>query len=96
MRKSNTQNISQVLSDYIDQMKIGQKLKEVDIIEAWESVLGKTINHYTGKIYIADGNLIVHIKSPVVKAELIMMREEIRKRLNECVGQEIIRAIVFR
>jgi predicted nucleic acid-binding Zn ribbon protein len=96
MRKSNTQNISEVLTDYINQMKIGRKLKEVDIIEAWEAVLGKTINHYTGKIYISDGNLVVHIKSPVVKSELIMMRDEIRKRLNESVGQEIVRSITFR
>jgi hypothetical protein len=96
MRKSNTRNISDILLDYIHDMAIDSKLKEVDIIHAWEDVLGKTISRYTGKIYISRGILFVEIKSPVVKSELIMMREEIRKRLNQKAGREIIKSITFR
>ncbi|MBN1821176.1 MAG: DUF721 domain-containing protein [Prolixibacteraceae bacterium] len=95
MRKSNTQNISELLLNYIDEMNIERKLKEVDIIHAWEEVLGKTIHRYTGKIYITRGVLNVQIFSPVVKSELIMMREEIRVRLNEKAGREIITEIRF-
>lgn len=96
MRKSNTQKISDVLFDYIEDMNIGRKLKEVDIIHAWEEVLGATMSRYTGKIYISKGVLYVHINSPVVKSELTMMREEIRERLNQLAGQEIIKSITFR
>jgi hypothetical protein len=96
MRKSNTQKISDVLLDYISEMEIGRKLKEVDIIHAWEEVLGKALNRYTGKIYISGGVLYVQINSPVVKSELSMMREEIRERLNERAGEEIIKSINFR
>ena len=96
MRKSKTQNISDVLREYVDSMRIGHKLKEVEVLHAWETVLGKSITSYTSNIYISKQVLYVHITSSVVKAELIMMREKIRDKLNEQVGFELVKTIEFR
>ncbi|VAW12727.1 hypothetical protein MNBD_BACTEROID01-1346 [hydrothermal vent metagenome] len=96
MRKSNTQSIRDILRDYVNDMGIERKLKEVDIVHAWENILGKAIASYTGRIYISKGVLYVTITSPVVKAELLMMREEIRGRLNDEAGSEIVEKIVFK
>jgi len=93
MRKSNTQKISDLLSGYIDDMNIDRKLREVDVVNAWEEILGKTFQRYTGRIFINKGILYV---APVVKSELIMMREEIRARLNDKAGREIVMEIRFR
>ncbi len=96
MRKSNTQSIRDILRDYVSDMGIERKLKEVDIVHAWENILGKAIASYTGRIIISKGVLYVTITSPVVKAELLMMREEIRGRLNDEAGAEIVEKIVFK
>ncbi len=96
MRKSQTQKIGDVMREYVDSMRIGHKLKEVEVIHAWESVLGKSIASYTSNIYISKKVLYVHITSSVVKAELMMMREKIRNKLNEKVGFELVKAIEFR
>ncbi|MBN1985258.1 MAG: DUF721 domain-containing protein [Prolixibacteraceae bacterium] len=96
MRRSNTQPLSEVLREYIRVMKMERKLKEVDALHYWEELLGKTIAGYTGNIYIAKKTLYVKINSPVVKNELIMMREEIRLKMNEKAGEEIIQTIVFK
>lgn len=95
MRRSNTQKLSDVILNYIDEMNIDRKLREVDVIHAWEEIVGAMITRYTGRIYIARSILHVQIKSPVVKSELIMMREEIKKRLNEKAGREIVKEIRF-
>ncbi|NQU86503.1 MAG: DUF721 domain-containing protein [Mariniphaga sp.] len=95
MRKTNARKISDILLNYVDEMNIDNKLKEVDVIHAWEEVLGKTMHRYTGRIYISRGILHVQINSPVVKSELIMMREEIRTRLNEKAGRKIVKEIRF-
>lgn len=96
MRRSNTQSLAEALRDYISEMKMERKLKEVDVVQSWESLLGKTIARYTRNIYLSKGILYVEITSPVVKNELIMMREEIRQRLNKQAEEEMITKIVFK
>lgn len=96
MRKNNTQKLSDVLKSYVQENSLDKKLNELDLIKSWESVLGKTVSRYTSKLYIYNSTLFVETTSPVIKNELIMMREEIRCRLNEVVGQEIIKTIVFK
>ena len=96
MRRSNTQSLAEALRDYISEMKMERKLKEVDVVQSWESLLGKTIARYTRNIYLSRGILYVEITSPVVKNELVMMREEIRLRMNKQAGEEMITKIVFR
>lgn len=96
MRRSNTQSLADVLREYISTMKMDRKLKEVDLVQSWESVMGKTIARYTRNVYLSKGILYVEINSSVVKNELVMMREDIRIRLNEKAGEELISRIVFR
>jgi len=75
---------------------IEQKLKEVDVVQSWENLLGKTIASYTRNIYIRKKVLFVEISSSVVKNELFMMREEIKRKINEKEGEEIVRTIIFK
>ena len=96
MRRSNTQPLSEVLREYIQEMRMERKLKEVDVVQSWEDLLGKTIAGYTRNIYISQKILYVEISSAVAKNELIMMREEIRKKLNEQAGDEVVAKIVFK
>ncbi len=96
MRRSNTQSLAEALRDYISEMKMERKLKEVDVVQSWESLLGKTIARYTRNIYLSKGILYVEITSPVVKNELLMMREEIRQRMNKQADEEMITKIVFK
>lgn len=96
MRKSNTQSISNVLKSYVQENNLERKLNELDLIKSWESVMGKTVSRYTGNLYIQNSTLFVETTSPIVRNELLMMKEEIRVRLNEVVGEELIKAIIFR
>lgn len=96
MRRSTTQPLADVLRDYIRENKIGRKLKEIDIVQSWEDLLGKTIAHYTRNIALKNRILFVEITSSVVKNELFMMREEIVRKLNEKAGEELVDKIIFK
>lgn len=96
MRKSNTQSLSDVLKNYVHENKLDRKLSEMDLIKSWESVMGKTVTRYTGNLYIQNSTLFVETTSPIVRNELLMMKEEIRVRLNEVAGEELIKTIIFR
>ena len=96
MRKSNTQPLGEVLRDYLRTMNMDRKLKEVDVVQSWETLLGKTIAGYTRNIYLSKQVLYVETNSSVVKNELVMMREEIRLKMNELAGEEMVLKIVFK
>jgi len=96
MRRSNTQSLSEVLREFINKNRIERKLKEVDAVQSWENLLGKTIARYTRNISIRNKILYVEISSAVVKNELIMMRDEIRLKINEQAGEELVSRIVFK
>jgi len=96
MRKTNTQSLSSVLKSYVRENNLERKLNEIDLIKSWESVMGKTVSRYTQNLYIQNNTLFVETTSPIVRNELLMMKEEIRVRLNEIVGEELIKTIIFR
>ena len=96
MRKSKTESISDVLKSFTRENHLDRKLNELDLIKSWEQVMGKTVSRYTANVYIQNSTLFVETTSPIVRNELLMMREEIRVRLNEVAGEELIKTIIFR
>jgi len=96
MRKSNTQTIASVIKDYLKESQIEGKLKEVQVVNSWEELVGKTIARRTNRIYIKNGKLYLHMNSSIVKNELLMHREGIIERINTNAGEEIVKEIVIR
>jgi len=96
MRRSKTVSLAEAMQDYIREMKLGDKLREVGILDSWGKTVGKAIASRTSKVYIKDGILYVHLSSSIVRNELLMMREALKDKLNENAGAEIIKEIVLK
>jgi predicted nucleic acid-binding Zn ribbon protein len=96
MRRSKTQSLAEVINDYIREMNFGKKLKEVDILDSWDDIVGKAISSRTSKVFIKDSILYVNLKSSIVRNELMMIKEALREKINERSGEEIIKEIVLR
>ena len=65
------------------------------LIEAWPTVMGDVIAGYTQNLYIRNQTLYVHLTSPALRADLSMQRQEIVRRLNESVGNQVIAEVRF-
>jgi len=96
MRRSKTISLAEALEDYIREMQLGPKLKELDVITSWESIVGKAISSRTSKIYIKDKVLFIKLNSSVVRNELLMLREAIREKINSRAGEEVVKEIVLK
>jgi predicted nucleic acid-binding Zn ribbon protein len=96
MRKSNTQPIENVIREYLKEMNIDQKLKEVGIVAQWEKLMGKTVAVRTSQIYIRNHILYIHVTSSVLKNELLMMRQAIIEKINEEAGEKVVEQIVIK
>jgi predicted nucleic acid-binding Zn ribbon protein len=96
MRRSKTHNIGDVIRAYLTDAGLDRKLKEVDLIQSWEEIVGAMISNRTKKIEIRDGTMFVYLQSSVVKNELMMLREPLKEALNKKAGEELIREIVLK
>jgi len=96
MRRSKTISLAEAIEDYITEMNLGPKLKEISLIDSWETMVGKAISSRTSKVYIKDKVLFVYLKSSIVRNELMMIREALKEKLNNQAGEEVIREIVLK
>ncbi len=96
MERSNTQNIREIIRAYLKESGLEKPLKERQLIQSWESLLGKSVARATTKIYIKDKKLFVYLRSSVIRNELFMLQEEILKKLNEAAGEELVKEIILK
>ncbi|MDZ7738757.1 MAG: DUF721 domain-containing protein [Bacteroidales bacterium] len=96
MRRRKTLTLSQVLKEYRSEMNIDNRLKEVSLLNSWEDIAGRAIAKRTTKVTMKDGKMFIYLSSPVVRNELMMIRESLRERLNEEAGEELVKEIVLR
>lgn len=96
MRRNQTQNISEIIAAILKANGMEDKLSEVRLIKSWEELLGKSVARRTKDLQIRNRTLFVTLTSPVARNELMMIRDELIKRLNEQAGKQVIDKIVLR
>lgn len=89
-------SLGSILKEVVDSFGIEGKLHEGRIIATWQDIVGERIGQEVEKVWVNDGKLFVRIKSSVWRQELYLNRELWCRRLNEELGREMIKAIIFR
>jgi predicted nucleic acid-binding Zn ribbon protein len=85
-----------VIKEYLKEKKFDRKLAEVDAVNSWESIIGRQIARSTSSIYIKNETLFVHLKSSIIRQELLMMRSDIIRTINRNAGFDLIKNIVLK
>lgn len=96
MRRRNTETIAEVIKQLLAENKLATPLKEMEVVQAWETIMGSVIQKYTTNIYVRHRILNVSLSSSVLRNELAMSRSRIIDSLNNYVGERVIVDIVFR
>ncbi len=96
MQRNKTQSIAEAIRAYLKESRLEKPLKERQLLQSWESLLGKSVARATTRIYLKEGKLFVHLSSSVVRNELYMLQEEIVRKLNEAAGEDLVTGIVLR
>ncbi len=68
---------------------------EYRAIEMWPEIMGKSIANRTTKLYFKQSTLFVHVNSSVLRHELFIMRDEIKKRVNDHLQFPVIKNIMI-
>ncbi len=90
MFRKRVMSISEVLGKTLREDGLETPLMHHRLIDAWGSVVGKTVEKYTGEKFIRNQTLFVKITNAALRADLSMMRSQLVKRMNESVGTMLI------
>ena len=93
MRRNKAECIGDIIRQYLRQEGLETPLNETRMAAAWSEVMGQAIAR---DVFVKNQVLYVHLKSPALKANLMMGREALVRKLNEYVGAQVIQSIVFR
>ena len=89
-------SIQEAMKEFLKQSRLKNGIQAVQIEEVWENIMGKTIAKYTYKIQISGSTIFISTTVAPLKNELIFQKEKIIERVNEALGEKLIKEIVVR
>ncbi|MBM4159689.1 MAG: DUF721 domain-containing protein [Ignavibacteria bacterium] len=87
--------IGEAVEELVEKLGIKKKLQEYEAVVRWEEIVGGQIARVTTATRITKGTLFVRVKSSAWRNELTMRKDEIKERLNNALGGEIVTDIKF-
>lgn len=96
MKRSYTENIKDVIGQYLREQGLETPLNQYRIINAWPQVVGPTFSKYTSDLNVYNQILYVRVSSSAVRSELSMRKSQIKEHLNRIAGAQVIVDIVLR
>ncbi|GAB4379965.1 MAG: DUF721 domain-containing protein [Salibacteraceae bacterium] len=92
-RKSNQEDLGQVIERLLDVYRLRSGLTEISIRSSWAEIAGPAIAQRTQEIMIRGDKLIVKVNSAALKQELIHQREALCENVNRHFNKKLIREV---
>lgn len=70
-------------------------IQSLQIEDHWEKIMGETISNFTDKIEIRNGTLFIYTRVAPLKNELVFQKGLIIERVNESMGEKLVREVVI-
>jgi hypothetical protein len=89
-------SMGEALQQFLKSSKLKSGVQALQIHDAWEKIMGKTIARYTDKIEIVNSILFISTNVAPLKNELLYQKAKIIERVNEALGERVIKEVVIR
>jgi len=88
--------MNDLLKSFVKDNKLEKGLDNVNVSEAWFSVMGSGVKSYTTEIYFRNETLYVRLSSSVLREELSYGNQKIISLLNEYLKKQLVNKLVLR
>jgi predicted nucleic acid-binding Zn ribbon protein len=89
-------SLGDALKSFLEKSRLKGSIQALQIEEVWEQLMGKTIARYTDKIEIHGNVLYINTTMAPLKQELLYQKETIKQRVNEALGENVIKDVVIK
>ena len=87
--------LGEALKQFLNNSRLKGYVQAIQIEVVWEDIMGKTIARYTEKIAIHGDKLYITTFVAPLKQELIYQKESIVQRVNEALGEKVIKEVII-
>ena len=89
-------SIQEAMQQFLKHSRLKTGMQAIQIEEVWEQIMGKTVAKYTDKLQIIGTTLFVTSTVAPLKNELLYQKEKIIERVNEALGEKVIKDVVVK
>lgn len=88
-------SIGDAMKKFLEGSRLRGDIQALQIGDAWEAIMGKTVARYTDKIQIIGDKLLITTQVAPLKNELKFQKEKIKQRVNEALGQRVVNEVII-
>ena len=89
-------SLQDAIKQFLNQSRLKSGIQSLRIEDIWEEVMGKTISKYTDKIQLINHTLYITSTVAPLKNELLYQKEKIIERVNEALGEKLVKEVVIK
>ena len=89
-------SLQDAIQQFLNKSRLRSGIQALRIEDIWEEVMGKTIAKYTDKIQVINHTLYITSTVATLKNELLYQKEKIIERVNEALGEKLVKEVVVR
>ena len=89
-------SLGDALKSFLKYSRLKGPVQALQIEDVWEQLMGKTIAKYTDKIQIQGNTLFIHTTMAPLKQELLFQKDKIIQRVNEALGENVVKDVVIK
>ena len=89
-------SMQDAIQQFLKQSRLKDGIQALKIEDVWEQIMGKTIAKYTDKIQIINHTLFISSTVAPLKNELLYQKEKIIERVNEALGEKVVKEVVIK
>ncbi len=89
-------SIGDAIKAFLKKSRLKTGIQALQIEQIWGTMMGKTIAKYTDKIQIVNHTLFIHTNVGPLRQELMYQKEKIIERVNEALGEKVIKEVVIK
>lgn len=95
-RSKNDKPLKEVIEKFLELYKMDKKFEEIDVVNAYNVLMGNMITSKTEQIWFRKGVLHIKLNSAVLRQELSMNKSKISSLINEKLGSEVISSVIIK
>lgn len=88
-------SLGDAIKHFLKQSRLKGYMQAMQIEEVWEKIMGKTVARYTEKIHVYEGKLYIKTYVAPLRSELVYQKEIIIQRVNEALGENVVKDVVI-